>query len=88
MRLARWVLIFDEVVTGLLATRGAQARLGVTPDLAVFARALGAEFSVPRPGRHAPGMELVGNDSMLHGGTFNSNLVSISAAIAALDELS
>jgi glutamate-1-semialdehyde aminotransferase len=83
VRLARWVLIFDEVVTGLLATRGAQARLGVTPD-----RTLGAEFSVPRPGRHAPGMELVGNDSMLHGGTFNSNLVSTSAAIAALDELS
>jgi hypothetical protein len=68
--------------------RGAQTRLGVTPDLAVFATARGAEFSVPRPGRHAPGMELAGNDSVLHGATFNSNLVSTSAAIDALDELS
>jgi hypothetical protein len=36
------VLIFDEVITGFrVALGGAQARLGVTPDLAVFAKAIG-----------------------------------------------
>lgn len=37
------VLIFDEVITGFrLAAGGAQARHGVTPDMATFAKALGA----------------------------------------------
>jgi glutamate-1-semialdehyde 2,1-aminomutase len=37
------VLIFDEVITGFrLAAGGAQALHGVTPDLATFAKALGA----------------------------------------------
>ena len=83
------VLIFDEVVTGFLAALGgAQARLGFTPDLAVFATALGAEFPVRALAGMRQVMELAGNGSVLHGGTFNSNLVSTSAAIAALDELS
>lgn len=39
----RIVLIFDEVITGFrLAAGGAQALHGVTPDLATFAKALGA----------------------------------------------
>ena len=36
------VLIFDEVVTGFrLGLAGAQGRLGITPDLSVFAKGIG-----------------------------------------------
>ena len=39
------VLIFDEVITGFrVGLQGAQGLLGVTPDLAVFAKALAAGF--------------------------------------------
>ncbi len=41
------VLIFDEVVTGFrLALGGAQELLGVTPDMAVFAKAIGSGFTI------------------------------------------
>src|SRR5690606_9223711 len=41
------VLIFDEVVTGFrVGPGGAQQRLGVTPDLATFAKAIANGFSV------------------------------------------
>jgi glutamate-1-semialdehyde 2,1-aminomutase len=81
-------LIFDEVITGFrVGLGGAQARLGVTPDLAVFAKALGAGFPIAALAGKRSIMEFAGNGSALHGGTFNSNVVSTSAAIAALDEL-
>ena len=39
------VLVFDEVITGFrVGLQGAQGLLGVTPDLAVFAKALAAGF--------------------------------------------
>ena len=41
------VLIFDEVITGFrLGPAGAQGRLGVTPDLAVFGKAIASGFPV------------------------------------------
>ena len=82
------VLIFDEVITGFrVGLGGAQGRLGVTPDLAVFAKAFGAGFPIAALAGKRALMELIGDGSVLHGGTFNTNLVSTSAAIAALDEL-
>ncbi len=83
------VLIFDEVITGFrVGLGGAQRRLGVTPDLAVFAKALGAGFPIAALAGRQPIMELAGNGSVLHGGTFNANLVSVTAALATLGELS
>ena len=41
------VLVFDEVITGFrVALGGAQERFGITADLAVFAKALGAGVAV------------------------------------------
>ena len=41
------ILIFDEVITGFrVGPGGAQARLGVTPDLATFAKAIANGFPV------------------------------------------
>ena len=41
------VLVFDEVITGFrVALGGAQERYGVTPDIAVFAKAAAAGFAM------------------------------------------
>jgi glutamate-1-semialdehyde 2,1-aminomutase len=83
------VLIFDEVITGFrVALGGAQALLGVTPDLAVFAKAFGAGFPIAALAGRRAIMELAGNRTVLHGGTYNTNTVCTAAAVAALDELS
>ncbi len=82
------VLIFDEVITGFrVGPGGAQARLGVTPDLSVLAKALGAGFPIAALAGRRRYMDLIGEGRVLHGGTFNSNVISVVAAIAALDEL-
>lgn len=83
------VLIFDEVITGFrVALGGAQEIYGVQPDLSVFAKALGAGFPVAAlAGRHQI-MELFANGQVNHSGTYNANVSSISAALAALRELS
>lgn len=83
------VLIFDEVITGFrVGLGGAQGLLGVTPDLAVFAKAFGAGFPIAALAGKRAIMELTGNGSVLHGGTYNANTVSTSAANAALEVLS
>jgi glutamate-1-semialdehyde 2,1-aminomutase len=83
------VLIFDEVITGFrVALGGAQALYGVEPDLSVFAKALGAGFPVAALAGRKDIMELFGSGRVNHSGTYNANLVSISAALATLRELS
>ena len=83
------VLIFDEVITGFrVALGGAQELYGVEPDLSVFAKALGAGFPVSALAGRREIMELFGSGRVNHSGTYNANLVSISAALATLRELS
>ncbi len=82
------VLIFDEVITGFrVALSGAQGLLGVTPDLAVFAKAMAGGFPISCLAGRATLMDLIGSGLVMHGGTYNSNVVSIVAAIATLDQL-
>lgn len=82
------VLIFDEVITGFrIGLGGAQARLGVTPDLACFAKALGGGFPIAALAGKREIMGLIGSGQVLHGGTFNSNVQSIVAAQATIREL-
>lgn len=83
------VLIFDEVITGFrLGPGGAQGLLGVTPDLTVLGKALGAGFPVAALAGKAALMALLGDGSVMHGGTYNGNAMAIAAALAALDALS
>jgi glutamate-1-semialdehyde 2,1-aminomutase len=83
------VLIFDEVITGFrVGLGGAQALLGITPDLATFAKAMGAGFPISCLAGKAELMELIGSGRVMHGGTYNSNVVSVVAAVTALEELS
>ncbi|MEM2961237.1 MAG: aminotransferase class III-fold pyridoxal phosphate-dependent enzyme [Candidatus Bathyarchaeia archaeon] len=79
------VLIFDEVVTGFrLGLGGAQSRLGVIPDLAVFGKAVANGFPIALvAGRE----EIMMTKNVAIGGTFNSNPISCAAALATIEEL-
>jgi len=82
------VLIFDEVITGFrIALGGAQALYGVDADLAIFAKALGAGFPVAALSGRRDIMELFASGRVNHSGTYNANVVSVVAAMAALGEL-
>jgi glutamate-1-semialdehyde 2,1-aminomutase len=80
------ILIFDEVITGFrVAPGGAQELLGVTADLAIYAKAIGGGFPVAALTGRRDLMELAGDGRVLHGGTYNTNLVSTAAAHAVLE---
>jgi glutamate-1-semialdehyde 2,1-aminomutase len=83
------LLIFDEVITGFrVGLGGAQELYDIEPDLSVFAKALGAGFPVSALAGRRELMELIASGRVNHSGTYNANVVSLSAAIATLRELS
>jgi glutamate-1-semialdehyde 2,1-aminomutase len=82
------VLCFDEVITGFRAAAGgAQELLGVLPDLTVLAKALGGGFPVAALAGRRELLEPAADGRVLHGGTYNTNLVSTAAAHAVLTVL-
>lgn len=82
------VLIFDEVITGFrVSLGGAQQMLGVTPDLAVFAKAFANGFPGSCLAGRAYIIDLFASGRVMHGGTYNTNLVSTAASIATLRRL-
>jgi glutamate-1-semialdehyde 2,1-aminomutase len=79
------VLIFDEVITGFrLAPGGAQEVLGVTPDLAVFGKAMAGGLPLACIAGPEEIMGAIARGEVMHAGTFNSNPVVMSASAAAL----
>jgi glutamate-1-semialdehyde 2,1-aminomutase len=81
------VLIFDEVITGFrLGPGGAQGRFGVTPDLAVFAKAIASGFPVAAIAGRAEIMDLF-QHGVVHGGTYNGQAVAMAACVATLERL-
>jgi glutamate-1-semialdehyde 2,1-aminomutase len=82
------VLIFDEVITGFrVAMGGAQELLKVTPDMAVFGKAMASGFPIACIAGRAALMEGVGKGVVTHAGTFNGNVASVTAATATLRTL-
>ena len=82
------ILVFDEVITGFrLGRGGAQARFGVTPDLAVFAKAIANGFPVAALAGRADLMDLFSTGGVIHGGTYTGQCVSMAAAVATLRAL-
>jgi glutamate-1-semialdehyde 2,1-aminomutase len=82
------VLIFDEVITGFrVAPGGAQQRLGVTPDLATFGKAIANGFPVACLAGCADLMEQFVTRKVMHGGTYNAQPVSMAATVATLSAL-
>lgn len=83
------ILIFDEVITGFrIAPGGAQQRLGVTPDLATFAKAMANGFTVAAVAGRAAVMDRLADGRIMHGGTYNAQPMAMAAAIATMERLS
>jgi glutamate-1-semialdehyde 2,1-aminomutase len=83
------LLIFDEVITGFrLGLAGAQGHTGVTPDLAVVAKAMANGFPISAYGGRREVMEAVSSNRVMHAGTFNGGGISVAAAVATIRELS
>jgi glutamate-1-semialdehyde 2,1-aminomutase len=82
------VLIFDEVITGFrVAPGGAQQRLGVTPDLATFGKAIANGFPVACLAGRADLMQQFASGPVMHGGTYNAQPVVMAATVATLRAL-
>jgi glutamate-1-semialdehyde 2,1-aminomutase len=82
------LLIFDEVITGFrVAPGGAQQRLGVTPDLATFGKAIANGFPVAALVGRANVMEQFASRKVMHGGTYNAQPVAMAATVATLTAL-
>jgi glutamate-1-semialdehyde 2,1-aminomutase len=82
------ILVFDEVITGFrLHPGGAQALFGVTPDLAIFAKAIANGFPVAAVVGRADLLDRFATGGVLHGGTFNAQPVAMAAMIATQQAL-
>lgn len=82
------VLIFDEVQTGVrVHLQGAQALLGVTPDLTCMGKALSGGFPVSVVGGRQAIMELIAQRRVFQAGTYNTNPLCLAAVEAVLEVL-
>jgi glutamate-1-semialdehyde 2,1-aminomutase len=82
------LLIFDEVITGFrLALGGAQELYGVVPDLATYAKAVGAGTPFSVLAGKAEYMEWISSGQVVHAGTLNGNPLSLAAANTVLSVL-
>ena len=81
-------LIFDEVITGFrLGMGGAQQHFGVTPDLAVFGKAMANGYPISVLAGKRDWMRLIAEGKVIHAGTMNSGQPSVAAALATLEVL-
>jgi glutamate-1-semialdehyde 2,1-aminomutase len=83
------LLIFDEVISGFRVARGgAQARLGVTPDLTVLGKIVGGGLPLAAFGGRADVMsELAPSGSVYQAGTLSGNPIATAAGLSVLRRL-
>jgi glutamate-1-semialdehyde 2,1-aminomutase len=82
------VLIFDETISGFrVALGGAAQRFGVTPDLAVYGKAMAAGYPCAAIAGRRELFAGVSTGAVTHAGTFNGNVIATAAVLASLDEL-
>jgi glutamate-1-semialdehyde 2,1-aminomutase len=82
------LLIFDEVITGFrIDLAGAQGRYGVTPDLALYAKAIGGGTALSAMAGRRQFMDLIANGTVVHAGTLNGNPLALAACKACLEVL-
>ena len=82
------VLIFDKVITGFRVNiGGAQSLFGVTPDLAIFGKAIGGGFTFSViAGKESVIREVV-ERNVVHAGTFNGNPIVLAAALTTIETI-
>ncbi len=84
------LLVFDEVMTSRMSAGGAQARLGIPPDLTTLGKYLAGGMTFGAFGGRADLMaafDPAEGGTLSHGGTFNNNVVSMAGGVAALTEV-
>jgi glutamate-1-semialdehyde 2,1-aminomutase len=82
------LFICDEVITGFrIGLGGAQEKFGVTADLSIYAKAVAAGFPLAMVAGRRDVMDTLLDKGVMHGGTYNGNVQSMAAALAALDLL-
>ena len=82
------LLIFDEVKTGAkLGWSGASEYFGVTPDMICLAKSIGGGFPLAAFGAHKRVMQLISDHKVFHGGTYNTNPVSMAAGLAVFRDV-
>lgn len=81
-------LIFDEVITGFrLSIGGAQKYFGITPDLSIFAKAMGSGYPISALTGKKEWMQKIEEGKVIHAGTMNSGNPTIAAALATITVL-
>src|SRR5207245_7833306 len=76
------LLIFDEVKTGAkLGWGGASEYFGVIPDMICLAKSIGGGLPLAAFGTHKSLMDLISQHKVFHGGTYNTNPVSMAAGL-------
>jgi glutamate-1-semialdehyde 2,1-aminomutase len=82
------VLIFDEIITGFrFGLSGAQGHFKVTPDLAVFGKAMANGFPMSAIVGRQNLMELFATGQVIHAGTMNAQNACVAAALATIQAL-
>jgi glutamate-1-semialdehyde 2,1-aminomutase len=84
------LLIFDEVMTSRLAPGGLQEVHGILPDLTTLGKYVGGGMSFGAFGGRADLMERFDPrrpDAFQHAGTFNNNVLTMSAGLVGLTEI-
>lgn len=89
-RAAGALLVLDEVMTSRFGRSGAHGLLGLDPDLVTLGKWIGGGMSFGAFGGRAEIMAMYDPsrpDSLPHAGTFNNNVLSMAAGIAALSQV-
>jgi glutamate-1-semialdehyde 2,1-aminomutase len=82
------LLIFDEVKTGAkLSWGGASEYYSVTPDMICLAKSIGGGLPLAAFGASKSVMDLISQHKVFHGGTYNTNPVSMAAGLATFREV-
>jgi len=82
------LLIYDEVKTGAkLGWAGASEYFGVKPDMICLAKSIGGGLPLAAFGTHKWVMDLISQHKVFHGGTYNTNPVSMAAGLATFREV-
>ena len=78
-------LIFDEIKTGAkLAWGGATEYFGVTPDMICLGKSIGGGLPLALFGASREAMDLIAQRKVFHGGTYNTNPLSMAAGLATV----
>ena len=81
-------LIFDEIKTGAkLSWGGASEYFGVTPDMICIGKSVGGGLPIAAFGAARSVMDLIAQRKVFHGGTYNSNPVSMAAGLATFRDV-